>query len=212
MFWALTYLIRRLKGILDNMAGDDDNAPSQKTSITVVKGAAGPDQRAAAAARRQPQKESRKRKRKRSRSVPNIQVKIAATRSTEESKAAVESKLEEPSVRIVRAASMDTTRTKGRKKSLASGGSSGFRHFKNFVESKILSKSSHDVIAINGGTADGAAAAGGLKATGGSVKDTFQRRSSRTSVTEFDPLLSSPTGNSRDGVRSALLPLSSSKR
>ena len=195
MFWALTYLIRRLKGILNNMAGDDDIATSvmQRSSR---KGTAGADTRAAS--KRQSQHESRKRKRKRSRSVPNMQVKIAEKKATEESKVAAEGKLE-PSLRIVRAASMETSRAKGRKKSLAGGGSSGFKHFKNFVESKILSKSSHDVV-VNGSAAEGGSSVGtsGLRATGGSAKDSFQRRSSRTSVAEFDPLLSSPTGNNRD--------------
>ena len=196
VFWALTYLIRRLKGILNNMAGDDASALSRSSR----KGTAGADARAAA--KRQSQKGSRKRKRKRSRSVPNMQVKMAEKKNgAEDSKAAAEDRLEPTSseTRIVRAASMDTSRAKGRKKSLAAGGSSGFKHFKNFVESKILSKSSQDVVA-NGSAPDGTSgvANGGLKATGGSAKSSFQRRSSRTSVAEFDPLLSSPTrGNNR---------------
>ena len=200
MFWALTYLIRRLKGILNNMAaGNDDSA----TSVIQRSSRKGADAKTAPG--RQSQKEPRKRKRKRSRSVPNIQVKIAEKRGAEESKAATaEAKLEPSLVRIVRAATMDTSRAKGRKKSLASGGSSGFKHFKNFVESKILSKSSHDVVVVNGNGAEGSsgvgAGAGGLRAAGGSAKDSFQRRSSRTSVAEFDPLLASPTGNNREVV------------
>ena len=195
MFWALTYLIRRLKGILNNMAGDNESAVSRSSR----KGTAGADARAAAG--RQSQKGSRKRKRKRSRSVPNMQVKMAEKKGAEDTKVTAEDRLEPMSsgTRIVRAASMDTSRAKGRKKSLAAGGSSGFKHFKNFVESKILSKSSQDVV-VNGSAAEGTSsvANGGLRATGGSAKNSFQRRSSRTSVAEFDPLLSSPTrGNNR---------------
>ena len=185
------------------MAGDDDTATSviQRTSH---KASAGADGRTSS--KRQSQNESKKRKRKRSRSVPNMQVKIDEKKGTEESKTAAEGKLDPTSggVRVVRAASMDTSRAKGRKKSLAgggSGGSSGFKHFKNFVESKILSKSSHDVV-VNGSAADGSSCVGtgGLRATSGSAKDSFQRRSSRTSVTEFDPLLSSPNGYNREAV------------
>ena len=143
------------------MAGDDDTATSviQRTSH---KASAGADGRTSS--KRQSQNESKKRKRKRSRSVPNMQVKIDEKKGTEESKTAAEGKLDPTSggVRVVRAASMDTSRAKGRKKSLAgggSGGSSGFKHFKNFVESKILSKSSHDVV-VNGIAADGSSSVG----------------------------------------------------
>ncbi len=86
---------------------------------------------------------------------------------------------------------------KRRKKSLISTGMevTRLKHFKSFVESKILSKSDKSLADEEESSASQAAAAAATTnvhstqetRSGQAGKNSFKRRSSRTSFTEFDP-------------------------
>ena len=128
-----------------------------------------------------------------------------------------------------RAASLGAKR---RKKSIIGTGLevSKLKHFKSFVESKILSKSDRTLVGAGGGGADGGgggssgrvatdssnlllrrrgvptSTSGSSLATAANAKDNFLRRSSRTSFTDFDP--SAPTVSDRVQKQHELLAFS----
>ena len=93
-------------------------------------------------------------------------------------------------MRRVRATSLGAKR---RKKSLIGAGLevTKFKHFKSFVESKILSKSDRSLENDDDNSGSGGTSGGGGGLTLAAVlaaRDTFKRRCSRTSVSDFDAI------------------------
>jgi hypothetical protein len=139
--------------------------------------------------------EDRPRHRKRSNSAPSPPAKIYELKVAAASTAVPELRLgdEDEDNKIMRAVTLGSG-AKGmrqRKKSISGlGDGSKFKNFKNFVESKIMSKSTQDMEELEvGGVGEqghgGSSTLGGLTA-GSLARDIFKRRSSRTSVFEFD--------------------------
>lgn len=124
-------------------------------------------------------------RRKRSNSLPLPKAEDATDKANEGQKYVVDDELE----RIAREAHHERTRSlQGkRKKSIIGTGIQATKlHFKSFVESKILSKSDRALDAeANDGV--GGLGVGTDSKSGLSAKDKFKRRSSRTSIQDFEP-------------------------
>ena len=236
------YFEIRLKGILDGMSGESSSKrPSLKSkdagATSPMKSPGHPkakktitSQGAASATRLHPggpplPPMSPRPHRKRSNSLPNSKIILSPAKSTPEvaNAGTPSSHLQSTDDKVLPRAVSLGTRMRQRKKSIGNIGDQvkGFRQFKNFVESKILSKSSQDIDqegaasgatspagaqpppALPGGgsgssasgegppSARAAAGAGDTKTL--SARDYFTRRSSRTSFSEFDPLAPTAT-------------------
>ena len=146
--------------------------------------------------------ESNGQQRKRSNSMPIPKIEVTMhgnngapskeTKEKEEDEEDLEKGLSDDNslMRRVRATSLGAKR---RKKSLIGAGLevTKFKHFKSFVESKILSKSDRSLENDDDNSGSGGTSGGGGGLTLAAVlaaRDTFKRRCSRTSVSDFDAI------------------------